>query len=208
MLLILSGVFGAALFGTAGWFGRVLSETCYGALERAVDGPLPLALPAWLFAALPAALGLVMGLQGVRALPLALLVVAVLSLSVCAATDLRTGLVPDLFTVGPLIVIVAVSAVGRDWLPLAGAAFALLPFAAIAALTHGRGMGWGDVKLAALGGALVGIGGITLAVVLASAAAYAVVAVTGQMRRPIAFGPYLAVSIGVLLGLGSVLPSA
>ncbi len=68
-------------------------------------------------------------------------------------------------------------------------------------------MGWGDVKLAAFGGALVGIGGITFAVTLAAAAAYFVFAVTGRARRPIAFGPYLAVAIGAFLLFGSALPS-
>jgi len=65
-------------------------------------------------------------------------------------------------------------------------------------------MGWGDVKLAALGGALVGMGGIALAVVLASAAAFAVGVTGGRARRPIAFGPYLAASIGASLALGTV----
>jgi leader peptidase (prepilin peptidase)/N-methyltransferase len=207
LLMMLSGALGAALFGTAGWCGRMLAETRYASLEREADGPLPVALPAWLFVAVPAGLGTVVGLHGVQPVTLALLVIAVLSLTVCAATDLRSGLLPDLFTIGPLVVVVAVSAQQGDWLPLAGAVFALLPFAAIAAISRGRGMGWGDVKLAALGGALVGIGGITLAVTLASAAAFLVFSVKGRTREPIAFGPYLAVSIGALMALGSALPN-
>jgi prepilin signal peptidase PulO-like enzyme (type II secretory pathway) len=55
-----------------------------------------------------------------------------------------------------------------------------------------------------LGGALVGMGGIALAVVVASAAAFAVGVTGGRARRPIAFGPYLAASIGASLALGTV----
>ncbi len=103
LLMMLSGALGAALFGTAGWCGRMLAETRYASLEREADGPLPVALPAWLFVAVPAGLGTVVGLHGVQPVTLALLVIAVLSLTVCAATDLRSGLLPDLFTIGPLV---------------------------------------------------------------------------------------------------------
>jgi leader peptidase (prepilin peptidase)/N-methyltransferase len=127
----------------------------------------------------------------------------VLSLTVCAATDARTGTIPDLFTLGPLILVLGASAATRDWMPLLGAAFAFVPFAAIALFSRGSGMGWGDVKLAALGGALVGLGGITLAVLLASISAYFWAVAKGRARRPIAFGPYLAATIGAVLGLGN-----
>jgi prepilin signal peptidase PulO-like enzyme (type II secretory pathway) len=137
-------------------------------------------------------------------LQLVLLIVAVIALSVCAATDMRTGMIPDASTLGPLILVLAISAFEREWMPLFGAAFAFVPFAAIAVATRGRGMGWGDVKLVALGGALVGMGGITLAVAMASLAAGVVGVMGNRVRRPIAFGPYLAASIVIALGAGNV----
>ena len=71
---------------------------------------------------------------------------------------------------------------------------------AIAALaSRGRGMGWGDVKLAALGGALLGVADATLAYFVAAAVAYVIARRTAGVRRPIAFGPYLAASIAVTL---------
>jgi leader peptidase (prepilin peptidase)/N-methyltransferase len=204
MLPALTGVFAAALFGLAGWLGRLLANTWYSTLERADDGPPAGTIPAWLFVALPACLGAIAGVRGATPLHVALLLVAVVALTVCAATDVRTGMIPDAFTLGPLIVVLGVAAFEGAWMPLFGAAFGFVPFAALAAFSRGRGMGWGDVKLAALGGALVGMGGITLAVATAALAACIAGVAGGRARRPIAFGPYLAVSIGAALGLGNV----
>jgi prepilin signal peptidase PulO-like enzyme (type II secretory pathway) len=64
-------------------------------------------------------------------------------------------------------------------------------------------MGWGDVKLAALGGALVGMAGITLAAGAASLIVVLLSVARRRPRQPIAFGPYLAASIGASLGIGS-----
>jgi prepilin signal peptidase PulO-like enzyme (type II secretory pathway) len=203
MLPLFSGAFGAVLFGMAGRLGRHLSDSWYGTIEREADGPLSLALPVWPFIAAPACIGIIVGIRGAEPLHWAILAIAVLSLTVCAATDVRTGMIPDLFTLGALFVVLAFSTARREWAPLLGALFAFVPFAAIAAVSRGRGMGWGDVKLAALGGALVGMGGITLAVAIASMWACIVSVVTRRARQPIAFGPYLAVSIGAALGLGN-----
>jgi prepilin signal peptidase PulO-like enzyme (type II secretory pathway) len=171
MLPALGGAFGAGLFGLAGWLGWVLATAWYGTLERETDGPPAGAIPAWAFVAVPACLGAIVGVRGAPPLQVALLIVAVIALTVCTATDVRTGMIPDAFTLGPLIVVLAVALLERAWMPLFGALFAFVPFAIIAAVSRGRGMGWGDVKLAAFGGALVGMGGITLAVAMASLAA-------------------------------------
>ena len=202
-LVLLSGIVGAAIFGAAGWLGGMLADTWYRAVRSEADGPRPVVVPGWAFIAVPASIGAIVGTRGVGPLQGALLLTAVFALTVCASTDLRAGMLPDLFTLGPLAGVLALSAARRDWMPLLGAAFAFVPFAATAAVSRGRGMGWGDVKLAALGGALIGMGGITLAVALAAAAAFIVGAVQGRAREPIAFGPYLAVSIGAGLALGN-----
>jgi prepilin signal peptidase PulO-like enzyme (type II secretory pathway) len=203
MLTAFSVVFGAALFGTAGWLGRLVSDTWYGAIEREADGPLAIALPVWAFVVPAACIGIAVGIRGATPLHVAVMVIGVLALTVCAATDVRTGMIPDLFTLGPLVLVLALAMAQRDWLVPAGAAFAFVPFAILAVASRGRGMGWGDVKLAALGGALVGMGGITLAVAFAALAASIVGFAYGRRRAPIAFGPYLAVSIGATLGLAS-----
>jgi hypothetical protein len=77
--------------------------------------------------------------------------------------DARSGMIPNRFSLAPLL----------------SGLFAFVPFAGLALFTRGHGMGWGDVKLAALG------------------------RTAGRARQPIAFGPYLAASIGAALAVGS-----
>lgn len=203
-LLVLSAFVGALLFGAAGFAGRIVAEWWYGSVEPAPDGPPPLAVPGWMFVVVPACIGSAVGIHGAEPARMAILVLAVLALSVCAATDARTGMLPDLFTLGPLAALLALALPHRDWLPLAGALFAFVPFAALAAASRGRGMGWGDVKLAAFGGALVGMSGMTIAVALAAGAAYALGRRRGQPQHLLAFGPYLTLAIGTVLGFGAV----
>jgi prepilin signal peptidase PulO-like enzyme (type II secretory pathway) len=203
MLTLISGIIAAALFAAAGWLGALLSEALYGTLTPEADGPAAIEVPVWAFAAAPAVIGFFVGFQGDQPLHIAIFLIAVLSLTACAATDFRAGMIPDLFSVGPLLVVLALAAVQHDWAPPVGALFAFVPFALLALFSRGRGMGWGDVKLATLGGALVGMTGITLAVALASVAAFIVGRTGGRARQAIAFGPYLAASIGAALAVGS-----
>ena len=203
MTAALPAILCSALFGAAGWLGTVVADARYGAIGSEADGPLSSRIPRTAFLAASGSVGLLVGWHGTAPGHVALLLLAVFSLTVCAATDGRAGFIPDLFTLGPLALVVATGAFEREWNPLWGALFAFVPFAAMALVSRGRGMGWGDVKLAALGGSLAGMGGIAFAVVAASGAAYAVGLATGRARRPIAFGPYLAAAIAVSIALGS-----
>jgi prepilin signal peptidase PulO-like enzyme (type II secretory pathway) len=203
LIVVLSAAVGAALFGTAGWVGYRIAAHWYAGLERASDGPPPLAVPQWVFLVASASIGAAVGLHGPSPLDAAILLFAVLSLTVCAATDMRIGMIPDLFTLGPLALTLALAALRHEWSPLLGATFAFVPFAALALVSRGRGMGWGDVKLAALGGALVGMAGITLAAGAASLIVVLLSLARRRRREPVAFGPYLAATIGASLGLGS-----
>jgi len=192
---------GAVLFGVAGWLGKRVAGRAYGDLVRYPDGPPALPAADGVFAAVAALIGAAVGLRPTPGWEVALLVFAVFALAVCAATDMRSGRLPDPFTLLPLGVVLAASAVRRDWAPLFGALFVLVPFGALALFSRGRGMGWGDVKLATFGGALLGMSGITAAAAFAALAAFAGGFAGGRLREPIAFGPYLALAIGVSLGL-------
>jgi len=203
MLALISGLIGAALFGAAGWLGTLLSEALYGTLAPEADGPAAVAVPEWTFVAVAACIGVFIGLRAEPPAHVALLLIAVMSLAVCAATDFRAGMIPDLFSLGALALVLVYAAVQRDWAPLLSAVFVFVPFAALAIFSKGRGMGWGDVKLATLGGALLGMVGITLAVGVAAICAFIVGRMSGRVRQPIAFGPYLAASIGAALAVGS-----
>lgn len=203
MLVVISAFVAAALFATAGGVGTLLSEALYATLTPEADGPAAISVPAWAFVAATACVGFFVGFRGEQPAHIGILLIAVLSLTAAAATDFRAGMIPDLFSLGPLLVVLAVSAWQRDWAPLLGTLFVFVPFAGMALFSKGRGMGWGDVKLAALGGALIGMIGITVAIALASLSAYIVGRISGRLRQPIAFGPYLAAAIGAALAVGS-----
>ncbi|HEX3550470.1 MAG TPA: A24 family peptidase [Candidatus Elarobacter sp.] len=117
--------------------------------------------------------------------------------------DVARGVVPDVFSLGPLGIIAVLSFVWHDPRMLISAVVVFVPFALAAYLSRGRGMGWGDVKLAAVAGAMLGASYALLALALAAFAA----AVGARLQRrmpetvppsapavaahPVAFAPYL-----------------
>jgi prepilin signal peptidase PulO-like enzyme (type II secretory pathway) len=113
--------------------------------------------------------------------------------------DSRTGRIPDLLTIPALIGVLGYSLVFQHSLdPLIGAGIIFGVFAITAWQTKGLGMGWGDVYLLTLAGAVfgvrVGIFGAILACLLT-------VIVTGFRRRtkdPVAFAPFVVAAFGLL----------
>ena len=199
----------ALLFGAAAWTGTLIADVlCEGRAPYA-DGPARVTLGRMWFAAAGACVGTGLALQspahmalrGESAAHLALLLAITVALAGCAAADFTCGALPDVLTLVPLALVVAHGAASHDSAPVLGAACVALPFAAAALASRGHGMGWGDVKLAALGGALLGTGGAAFAYLLAAIIAYVVARRTAGVRRPIAFGPYLAASIAATLTL-------
>jgi prepilin signal peptidase PulO-like enzyme (type II secretory pathway) len=191
----------AALFAVAAWTGVLAAGWLCEGLRPCDDGPAPFALDRRYAIAAAACLGAIVAVRHPALPHLALSAIAVGALAGCAAADAACGFLPDVLTLGPLLVVAAWAIVSHDRLPILGAIFVLVPFAAAALLTRGRGMGWGDVKLATLGGALLGARDATLALILASLAAYVAARRAGAAGRPIAFGPYLAASIALTLAL-------
>jgi prepilin signal peptidase PulO-like enzyme (type II secretory pathway) len=114
-------------------------------------------------------------------------------------TDVRFGIVPDVFTLTPLALLLIVAVVQHQWGMVLAAFLPALPFAGAAVLSRGVGMGWGDVKLAALGGAVLGAQTAVLAFALACVAAVIVAYARGLRKRPIAFAPYLACAIAAAI---------
>ena len=190
-----------AAFAFCGWAGARIGERLCAGVEPYGDGPASVAFARWPFAAIAACIGGLIAWHDVNAAHLVVLAVVTLALAGGTAADLRCGMLPDVLTVGPLVLVVALGAASHDWAPALGAAFVAVPFAGAAVFSRGRGMGWGDVKLAALGGALLGVADAAFAFMLAALAAYVVARRTAGVRRPIAFGPYLAASIAACLTL-------
>jgi len=198
-----AAVLWAVLFGGAAWGGALAGEALCSDRTAFADGPRPVAFAVWMFPLVGAVIGPALVLHGESPQRLALLAFAVFALAGCTAADLRCGMLPDLLTLAPLALTVGAGAIARDPAPAIGAVLVALPFAGLALVSRGRGMGWGDVKLAALGGALLGAPDAVFAFMLAAVAAYAVARRGGRTREPIAFGPYLACSIVATLAAAS-----
>ena len=189
----------ALIFAGAAWGGVLTGEALCADLSAAPDGPRPVAFAPIMFPFAGAAIGPALVLHGDAPVRLAVLAFAVFGLAGCAAADLRCGILPDLLTLAPLALTIGAGFIARDPAPVWGAVLVALPFAALALVSRGRGMGWGDVKLAAFGGALLGAPNAVVAFMLAALAAYLVARRGGRVREPIAFGPYLAGSIVAML---------
>ncbi len=187
------------LFAAAGGIGAAFARALCATRSPYEGGAPPIAVRPWTFVAAAGGIGLAVALHGQPAAQVAVLLVVVVALAGCSAADLACGALPDALTLPPLVLVLALAAFAHDLTPALAAGFVALPFAAGVLLSGGRGLGWGDVKLAALGGALLGAGGAAVAFTLAALAAYVVARATGRMRRPIAFGPYLAATIAITL---------
>jgi prepilin signal peptidase PulO-like enzyme (type II secretory pathway) len=87
------------------------------------------------------------------------------------------------------------------WYVLLAAIVPAIPFAIMAWRTKGLGLGWGDVKLVALGGALLGMQTAILAFALAAVAAILIARIQRRTSEPLAFGPYLVTAIALPLAM-------
>lgn len=193
----------AIIYGCGAYLAMQLSDYVCRNIERFEDGPAPVKMPVWWIIGGSMLIGL---LAGFRADLLSIAGFGLVLFSLVAAwnSDAKKGVIPDYFTLVPLAIILVPSALRGNWWPIFWALAAFIPFAAASYMSKGRGMGWGDSKLAALGGAVLW----DQALIAYSAACLAAVAVAYLRKRrtePIAFGPYLAASIagGILFRLVS-----
>jgi prepilin signal peptidase PulO-like enzyme (type II secretory pathway) len=135
--------------------------------------------------------------------PLAAVVVALAV--ACAIADIRTGLIPNTATYPSLAMLFCLACITHTFAPsLAGAAAASGSLLFLHALTRGRGMGLGDVKLAACIGAGLGVrrSAVALAAAFILGAGAGVVLLAARKAKfgdRIPFGPFLAA--GSIAGL-------
>jgi prepilin signal peptidase PulO-like enzyme (type II secretory pathway) len=194
-------LFVAAMFGCAAFLAMQAGEAICKRVTPFEDGPKPGNPPALALIAGSALLG---GILASRGLALPALGISLLLCSALVAAwycDVRCGIVPDAFTLIPLAIVLVVATFAREWSSLVSAAVVFVPFACAALFSRGRGMGWGDVKLAALGGAVLGL----QTAILAAAAACLIATCVNLIQKrgkaqPIAFAPYLsgAIALGLL----------
>jgi leader peptidase (prepilin peptidase) / N-methyltransferase len=201
-MLYAAALVGALIFVAAATCGILAAVAILPKLQRFEDGPPPFEIhPAFLITG-AGVLGAIMAWH--RASPIEFVLGAFVTIALVAIwyCDARTGIVPDLFTLVPLGVCVAFGLINHEWLVPVSALVVFAPFAGAALLSHGRGMGWGDAKLAALGGALLGIFVAYFAFGVASLIAVIVASVQHRSKPvPIAFAPYLVAAIAISLAV-------
>lgn len=199
--MIIATLLGAFFFAAAGVVGALLGVTFADRTPRLPDGPPPQSAPVPLLVLGCAIIGALITVRAFSPAQLVVLAIVCLALVAIWIVDARRGIVPDVFTLGPLAIILLVAMWQHEWRYLAAAVIPFVPFAAGALMSKGRGMGWGDVKLVALGGAVLGVEWGLVACMAACLAAVGVCYLRGWHRGPIAFAPYLTAAIGAAIPL-------
>jgi prepilin signal peptidase PulO-like enzyme (type II secretory pathway) len=165
------------------------------------DGPPPGTVPTRVLIVANALLGAFAAMRGLPPQGLAIVALACCVLTAIWVADVELGIIPDAFTLAPLGALLLAAALSGHWYVAIVAVVPALPFAVLAWRSRGIGLGWGDVKLAALGGPLIGIQGALIFFALGCTVAVIVARVRGISGKPVAFGPYLATAIALPLAL-------
>jgi prepilin signal peptidase PulO-like enzyme (type II secretory pathway) len=191
-----TALIGALIFGAAGVSGTLVAAAVVPTLQRFEDGPKPFEVHPAALVAGAAVLGAILGWRHVPTADFIVAALATICLTAIWYCDARTGIVPDFFTLIPLGALIVYGIVEHQPLMLVSAVVLFVPFALLAWYSKGVGMGWGDAKLAAFGGALLGIEMATVAFIAASFVAAAWTWLKYRQRNvPIAFAPYLVAAI-------------
>jgi prepilin signal peptidase PulO-like enzyme (type II secretory pathway) len=199
---VLAGAGAAALFGAAGYAGAVAALRICDTTAPLPDGPRPGRPSVVMLVVCACAAGMVEGLRGAGLPELVLAAVLCCALVGIWYSDVRSGIVPDVFTLVPLALLFLVAGLSQQWGALASAGIVFVPFAVAALASRGLGMGWGDVKLVALGGAVLGWEAAVLAFGCACALAVIVALARKRRHEPLAFAPYLVAAIALPLVAG------
>jgi prepilin signal peptidase PulO-like enzyme (type II secretory pathway) len=200
MAAIATALIGALIFGAAATCGIAAAKAMLPTLHRFDDAPPAVDFPPAALLAGAVVLGAVLGFRMPPTDVFVLSAIVTICLVAVWYCDARTGIIPDVFTLVPLALVVGYGLIHRNPTALFSAVVLFLPFAILALVSKGRGMGWGDAKLAALGGALLGVSYAVVAFVLGSlVAALAAWLKYRKRNAPIAMGPYLVAAIAAFL---------
>ena len=193
----------ATVFGCSAFLAMQVASFVYAGDEPLADGPVPSKVPILAVIAVAAAIGGISAARGADLASLAIVDLIVFALCAVVWTDVTRGFIGDWFSLPPIALVLVLAIFKHDIVPVAAAtAIVTLPFAAAAFLSKGRGMGWGDVKLVALGAALLDPQTSVLMYAVACMAACGVAVARRKRTEPVAFAPYLATAIAI----GMVLP--
>src|SRR5690349_4753846 len=130
-------LFGAVFFAMVGYVG-VLLGISFTLTQRLPGSPEPGEPPVFVIVAGCALVGgSVISLHMPTPGQMALLAIVCTSLAAIWCTDVRYGIVPDVFTLGPLALITGVAAVQHHWWLLGSAVLVFVPFAIAAIASRG-----------------------------------------------------------------------
>jgi len=202
--MILAAALGAFFFAAAGAVGTLLGLSFADRIDSLPDGPPQQRAPIAVLLVACAVIGAFIAAHGNSPAQIVVLAIVCLALAAIWIVDARRGIVPDAFTLGPLALILLFALYQHHWGNFIAAIIPLTPFAAAAALSKGRGMGWGDVKLVALGGAVLGVQWAVAACIAACLAAVGFSYAAGRRRGPIAFAPFLTAAIGAAIPIAAL----
>lgn len=200
--MMLAAVLGALFFALAAVVGVLVGNATADSIEPFDDAPAPAKAPAAVLVAACALVGAIVVTRTADPLQIAIVAIVCAVLAAIWCCDARTGIIPDAFTLLPLGALLALAVWQHAWWVCLSAFAVFVPFAVAALVSRGIGMGWGDVKLAALGGAVLGA---ELSLVTFSLACIVAVVVNFVVQRrsgAIALGPYLAAAIGIAIPIG------
>lgn len=194
-MILLEILLTALAFGAFAYAGALAAATYWGSVEPMDSAPASERPPVLLLVAGAAIVGCICVWRGVPAEALAIVAAMVAVLSAIWCVDVNRGIVPDVLTLLPLSALVIAGLLTGRWYVALAAVVPAIPFAVMAWRTEGMGLGWGDVKLAALGGALLGMQTAIPAFAVAAFGAIVVARIRRGTSEPIAFGPYLVSAI-------------
>ena len=196
ILLAIVAYAGAAVLGLAAARG-----VCGPIADAPAGGPPPGIVPQRTLVIGAAVLGAIAAWRGLPIPGLAIVWLSCALLTAVWASDVMRGIIPDVFTIVPLGAILLAAALAGRYEVLIAAVVPAVPFAFLAWRSGGLGLGWGDVKLAMLGGPLIGMQNSLMAFALACLAAVVVARLRKTSHQPIAFAPYLASAIALPFAL-------
>jgi prepilin signal peptidase PulO-like enzyme (type II secretory pathway) len=202
--MILTATVCAVFFACVALVGAELSRLYCARIEPFADGPRPGRAPVVVLALAAAVIGGLLAFWKVPPLQIALAAIVVFALVACWCSDAQCGIVPDIFTLGPLAVLLLFALSQRNWEVWLSAAIPFAFFAGAALFTRGKGMGWGDAKLVALTGAALGAPLALVALPIACIAAVIAQRFVKGTGTPMAFAPYIAALTGIALPLGII----
>ena len=188
------------VFGCIGFLATVLAAFVCKSIVPFDDGPKPGTPPTRTLVASSAVFGGLLvshvGLNGSVLVPAIVLVGLVAS----CYSDVVCGIIPDWFTLVPIAIVLLARALTAEWTLLIVTLAVTAVFGLAAFVSRGRGMGWGDVKLVALGALALGDRAL-LAFAAACLAAVVIAALRRKRAEPVAFAPYLAAAIAAGMAL-------